>query len=157
MSAGNSGQPSNRSQRARSELSHDRTTGTLRSEFRSRFFTRLRVNRSRSVDRLRQIVEDYGEMISYRSVNDLRMALERDPEASNLLRDTEVNEVLNQIEQELAHVDLEDQAERHELERETETEDIVNRHMIPCRVCQNLSIENICATCTSQFKDEFEK
>ncbi|XP_057667651.1 uncharacterized protein LOC130900731 isoform X2 [Diorhabda carinulata] len=82
--------PGIRLRRAASDWTHNRTTGTIRNDFRRNFLTRLKGNRSRSVDRFRLLVDNYGELISYRSVSDLRAVLAEDPEASRLMNDTEI-------------------------------------------------------------------
>ncbi|CAG9855062.1 unnamed protein product [Phyllotreta striolata] len=140
--------------RARSEFLHSSSTVSIRSNFRDSFFNKLKMNRSRSVDRFRQIVEDYSELISYRSISDLRRALESHPEASNLMRESEVNELLSEIESELAQVELEDKGDQHLIQTQAETEDILNRHMT-CKICHNLSLEaDICSHCAVHFQRE---
>ncbi|XP_057667566.1 uncharacterized protein LOC130900731 isoform X1 [Diorhabda carinulata] len=149
--------PGIRLRRAASDWTHNRTTGTIRNDFRRNFLTRLKGNRSRSVDRFRLLVDNYGELISYRSVSDLRAVLAEDPEASRLMNDTEVTEVLNEIERELAHVDLEDQGENHISETERETHDILQRHLYVCNLCKNPTPDGaICKTCTDALEQEFK-
>ncbi|KAJ8949107.1 hypothetical protein NQ318_012855 [Aromia moschata] len=150
-------QNSNRQRRAKSEVMHSRTsTSSLRTEFRHRFFDRLRTSRSRSVDRFRQIVEDYGDNIHYKCISDLRKALLQDREATNLLMTDEVNDILNEIERELAQVNLQDEAEQHIRENDRETQDIVDRHLRVCNVCDKLNGEgDVCANCSSVFSSDF--
>lgn len=143
--------------RTESDWTHNITTEAIRNDFRNNFLSRLRNNRSRSVDRFRILVGNYGELFSYRSVSDLRAVLAEDPEASRLMNDTDVNEVLNQIERELAHVVLEDQGDNHLNETERETHDILQRHLNVCNLCKNPnSNADICKNCADAFEQEFK-
>ncbi|KAJ8926821.1 hypothetical protein NQ314_020669 [Rhamnusium bicolor] len=153
-----SNQTPNRLRRAKSEVTHSRSSvGSLRSEFRNKFFNRLRSSRSRSVDRFRQIVEDYGDDIHYKSIHDVRRALSLDSEAANLMKNDEVNDLLNQIEKELAQVFLQNEGEEYIRENQLETEDIVNRHLNLCQVCNKLNLEgNICEKCSAMLRSEFD-
>ncbi|XP_050497425.1 uncharacterized protein LOC126878640 [Diabrotica virgifera virgifera] len=125
---------------------------------RETFFKRLRINRSRSVDRFRQIVENYGEFMNYRSISHLKTILESDLEAATLMTDVDVNDVLNDIERELAQVDLQDEAAKYELDVQSQTQDIVNRLLPVCKVCLRENTEgDICGLCATSLDSEFTK
>ncbi|KAJ8984280.1 hypothetical protein NQ317_009764 [Molorchus minor] len=128
----------------------------LKNEFRNKFFNRLRTSRSRSVDRFRQIVEGYGDNIRYKSISDLRAALLLDTEARNLLMTDEVNDILNEIDKELAQVSLQNEGDQYIHDSEVETQDIINRHLTQCSVCDKLTTEgSVCAGCLNIFKSNF--
>ncbi|CAH1965081.1 unnamed protein product [Acanthoscelides obtectus] len=141
---------------SRYPVTHSCSTGYLRSGFRAAFFSRIRVNRSRSIDRLRQIVEGYGEELPCTSVSDLRITLLNDPEASALLTDTDVNDFLQVIDHEMAQMALDDQVLKHEQEAKKETEDIVDHHLHPCKICQQMCTDEneICAACQTNISND---
>nr|CAI5853489.1 unnamed protein product [Callosobruchus analis] len=86
------------------------------------------------------------------------MALLNDPEGSSLMGDTDVHELLQEIEQEMAQEALADEARRHEEDSRNEVEDIVNRHLAPCTICHELCPDagQICEVCRARFGEELE-
>nr|CAH7740165.1 unnamed protein product [Callosobruchus chinensis] len=112
-----------------------------------RFFARIRASRNRSVDRLRQIVEDYGDELQYTSQDELRLALRNDPEGSSLMGYTEVIEFLQEVEAEVGQAILDKEVRQHEQEEMLETDDIVNRHLDGCKLCSQPCPEEICPEC----------
>ncbi|XP_018578673.1 uncharacterized protein LOC108916842 [Anoplophora glabripennis] len=146
--------PNDRLKRAKSEISHNRISAeTLRTEFRTQFFNRLRSTRSKSVDRFRQIVEDYGDTI--KSISDVRRILLEDKVASSLLQSEQVNELLNLIEKELEQVHLNKETEEYVNTMQNETEDTVNRLLNICHGCGRICEDSICTSCATAFSTDF--
>ncbi|KAJ8923820.1 hypothetical protein NQ315_010402 [Exocentrus adspersus] len=158
MSAGRSqDSPNDRLRRAKSEAHNRISTETIRTEFRDRFFRRLRTTRSRSVDRLRQIVESQGNSVEFKSISDVRKALLGDSEASSLLQTDEVNDLLNEIEEELRQFQLNKQGEEYIKSVERETEDMVSRLLSECQICGKMSQSGIiCVGCSVEISTEFK-
>nr|CAH7740163.1 unnamed protein product [Callosobruchus chinensis] len=132
---------------SRPAYTHSPTAEGLRLQFRDRFFARIRASRNRSVDRLRQIVEDYGDELQYTSQDELRLALRNDPEGSSLMGYTEVIEFLQEVEAEVGQAILDKEVRQHEQEEMLETDDIVNRHLDGCKLCSQPCPEEICPEC----------
>ncbi|KAL1493409.1 hypothetical protein ABEB36_011469 [Hypothenemus hampei] len=146
-------QASKRVQRARSELSHRRTSmDSLKTQFRTRFLEKLRTTRSKSADRLRQIVENYENDNEGASLEALRSVLLTEQED---IDNTDNFEILKEIEEELRHVSLQYEADVYEQEKNKETEDAVERLMEKCHICQNFAMGNICPKCTAEITSEF--
>nr|CAH7715209.1 unnamed protein product [Callosobruchus chinensis] len=90
-----------------------RSTADLWPQFRNRFLTHLHISRSRSVD---QFEERYEQELQNFSLNELRLALRNDPEASSLMGNISFNDVLREIEEEMV------QAAKAEQDRQREEE-----------------------------------
>lgn len=158
-SSGNIGNPSGskRIHRARIEMSHRRASvDSMKTEFRNKFIERLKKTRSKSVDRFRNIVDDYGSTIEYSNISELRQALLADHEATALIDSAEVSALINEIESELQQVSLEKQEAQREKESSQETEEMIDRLMGSCQVCASESVDSVCSICKKDLNSEFK-
>lgn len=75
------------------------------------------------------------------------------------MRESEVNHLLNEIEHELAQVNLQDEAALHVIQTQIEQEEMLNRLLITCKICQNQNTEGIiCPNCAVDLQnDEYSK
>ncbi|ENN74345.1 uncharacterized protein LOC109541033 [Dendroctonus ponderosae] len=141
-----------REHQARIALRYRRTSmDSMKTEFRNRFLARLRTTRSKSVDRLRSIAENYDTDREFNSLTELRRVLLTEQNQKSLVGSDDVSDLLSEVEEELRQVRLEYEADTYAEQSIEETEDVVHRFLTKCEICLNLSVVPICSKCNSQL------
>lgn len=72
--------------------------------FTQRFLERLRTTRSKSVDRLRSIAENYDTGRDFKSLTELRQVLLTEQNQRSLVGSDDVSDLLSEVEEELRQV-----------------------------------------------------
>ncbi|KAF7269559.1 uncharacterized protein LOC143196899 [Rhynchophorus ferrugineus] len=150
-----SGESSKRLQRAKSAVTHRRTSAdSIKTDIRNKFIERLRKSRSKSVDRVRAALKDDRE---YESLDEIRNALLADKEAADLINSEEITDIMRQLHEEMEQLSLQNEADSYMMHNESEANETAERLMTQCPICQGLSVHAVCEKCNFQLNSEFRE